>query len=174
MANVVRIKNKMTSEVRDVDLESQEWEELRVEVTPSGFPKWEQVAHHQANALLDRAEDGELLAEDLGEEAAAELLAARRHDGNIIGPERYPEQAITEAEREAGIESWEQKKQQLAEHGPQDPNKVRKVLTEAAETVADSSPRKRRGSRSSGSRSSSGSGGSSSGSSGGSGSGDGS
>jgi uncharacterized membrane protein YgcG len=170
--NLVRVRNKMTTEIRDIDLASDEWlDEMSKEVTPAGFPKWEQVGEHQARAIEDRAESGTLRPEDLGsedQEAYERETRVQPADVRFPSPKEVSRELFPQ-ERDAGIESHEDKVK--ANQRVQGKDKGAAVLEKAARKISSGSTRKRRGQKNSsgsgsGSSSSSGSGDAGSGSSG--------
>lgn len=136
---LIRVRNKTTGEITDVESESQEWEDMLEEVTPAGQPKWEQTGAHHAKAVRERAENGSLRKEDLGEDDQEDFNLAEV-DPEDLRPDPAPHESLTPAEREAGIESYEQKLEQHADERDRD-GKTR-VLRRASRRHK---PRRRRG-----------------------------
>lgn len=98
------LRNKMSGEIRDVEADSPEFEDLKKEVTPGGLSMWEQTNIAHASAVKERAAHGELLEEDLGHEDQDKLrYAALQLDLEGVAPESNPHLALTPGEIEAGL-----------------------------------------------------------------------
>lgn len=107
---VVRLRNVISGEHRDVVANSDEYVDLINEVYDhqgSARPKWEITGEHHTR----RVDEGDVQEEDLG--YAFKPIPGAQVGIDEIGPERHPERALTEAEVEAGIESWEHKTSSL-------------------------------------------------------------
>src|SRR5436305_2524280 len=104
---IVRLRNVTTGEIKDVESQSDEYAELINEIYDhdgSARPKWENTGEHHVR----RMEDGDVNEPDLGYAHKPVGQPVVLHEGDL-GPEKHPERALTEAEVEAGIESWEDK-----------------------------------------------------------------
>lgn len=168
-----RLRNVKTGEIRDIETNSDEYADLINEVYDhdgSARPKWEITGQHHAR----RIDDGYIGETDLGYQHKP--LPGAEVDVSEVGPELHPERAITDAEKEMGIESWEQK---MEDHNlvlpegtnrpgvePLDRTPADKRVDEGLKAAGSTSSKNKRGGngRSSGSGSSSGSSGSGSGS----------
>ncbi len=105
---IAYMRNVRTGEVRGVQLDSDEFDEMKEEVYDKGdgrgYPAWEQTGKH----VVNRIDSGDVqVPEDLGEDytPVADLTAR----GPLLPPDPNPEQSLTPAEREAGIEDHESK-----------------------------------------------------------------
>lgn len=68
MAKVI-MRNRVSTEYREVEADSQEFWQLRAELHSDGRPRWEQTGQHDAAAFADRQEAGALRDTDIGDEA---------------------------------------------------------------------------------------------------------
>ncbi len=106
-----QLRNVLTGEVTEVETTSDEYLELINEMYDhdgSARPLYEITGQHHTR----RMDAGDVADTDLGEQftPVAPTAAIRPED---VGPDPHPEQALTVAEREAGIESWDQKAKEL-------------------------------------------------------------
>lgn len=100
----VYMRNKANGEIRETEVDSQEFRTLQREVTSTGLPMWEQTSLPHGEAIKERAKYGELLEEDLGHEQQNELrYAALQLDDEGIAPERNPHLALSPGEIEQGL-----------------------------------------------------------------------
>ncbi len=105
----VFLRNVKTGEITEHEADSLETRELtsaRYE-TPDGqtFPLYEQQGDHRVR----RIDSGEVREDDLGADFKVPGTTLQAE----LGPETHPERQLTEAEKESGLESWEQKSEQL-------------------------------------------------------------
>lgn len=107
------MRNKQTSEVKDVAPDSPEFEALKAQVGPDGRSLWEQTGSHDVDATAQRAAAGMLTEEDLGKEARTGLPAVAVNVSDV-GPAKAPWLELTAAEIEAGI-TPEQKASEVAD-----------------------------------------------------------
>jgi hypothetical protein len=138
------MRNKTTGEFRDVD--ESEFKDLVQEVTPDGFPRWEQTSYPHRDAVEDRATYGELLEEDLGKDAK-ELLKheALVLDAEGVGPEHNPHLQLSPGEIEEGLtpeDKLEQLRQQYASSVP----RREEIMAKSAEKIVGQEPKSRRSS----------------------------
>lgn len=134
-------RNKTTGEVKLVEQDSAEMFELQREVAQDGYPKWEQTSPAHADTLKERANAGQLRAEDLGKEHAAELKGT---DPTLslegVGPEAAPWRSLTPGEIEAGL-TPDQKESDLNDMFGVDEDARGNVFAEAAKKIGDGKPK---------------------------------
>lgn len=135
--SVERMRNVMTGEIRDVETNSDEYGDLINEVYDhegSARPKWEITGQHHAR----RVDNDEIQDEDLG--YAHKPIPGAEVGLEGVGPEPHPERAITDAELESGIKSYEQK---MEENSVQSSPTTNAALR-GAESLEKSKPEERR------------------------------
>lgn len=104
--SVERLRNVMTGEIRDAETNSDEYQDLLNEVYDhegSARPKWEITGQHHARRL----DEGDISEEDFGYEHKP--IPGALVDVSEVGPELYPERALTQGEVDAGVGSYEEK-----------------------------------------------------------------
>jgi hypothetical protein len=104
---IAYMRNVRTGEIKGVQLDSDEFDELKEEVYDKGdgrgYPAWEQTGKH----FVNRVESGDVNRTDLGDDfTPVEDVTAR---GPVIGPDPHPERTLTAAEVEAGITDHQSK-----------------------------------------------------------------
>lgn len=127
------MRNKQTGEVTTVEPDSVEFATMRAQVGPDGRTSlWEQTSQAHAAAVIDRADAGELVPEDLGFEHASDLGTAA-----LAAPpaDPAPWAALTPAEVEMGLTA-EKKKEEMADMFVVSPDEANAVLTAAADTIS--------------------------------------
>lgn len=67
MANIV-MRNRVTTEYRRIEKDSDEFWSLRAEIHADGKPRWEQTGEHDVSAYDARVENEQELPSDLGDE----------------------------------------------------------------------------------------------------------
>lgn len=67
MANVI-MRNRVTTEYRRIEKDSDEFWDLRSEIHGDGKPRWEQTGEHDVAAYEERVENGQEESADLGDE----------------------------------------------------------------------------------------------------------
>lgn len=73
MATVV-MKNRVTTEYRKVEKDSDEFWALRAELHGDGRPRWEQTGEHDLSAFETRVESGQLRDTDIGDAAGPAII----------------------------------------------------------------------------------------------------
>lgn len=134
----VHMRNKLTGEFRDVEPDTQEFYDLRAQVTPSGQTMWEQTNVAHAEAVKERAATGDLLEEDLGHEAQDELRPeALRLSDEGVAPEQNPHLTLTPGEIEAGLTPRQKLEDLEAQFEERVLGKRRQIFSQAADAIAD-------------------------------------
>lgn len=108
-SGIGQFRNVQTGEIRDVLVDSDEAVGLKAEVYDHGGaerPKWEQTGDHHVRRIDG---DGPRIPEDFGYEDKP----IGEEQGVAGGPDPAPHTALTPGERESGLESWDQKAEQL-------------------------------------------------------------
>jgi hypothetical protein len=112
---IAYMRNVQTGEVREVERDSDEMRELQQEVYDhegSARPRWEQTGDHHVR----RMDEGKVNVDpDLGYE---DKLDNNVRDLEGLQADPHPERSLTEAEKEAGVGSFEEK---LANNGHEVP-----------------------------------------------------
>jgi hypothetical protein len=137
MAELVTMRNARTGELRPVVAESEEYLELldaRYDHSGTTKPEWEQTGEHHARRLVSGAEEGALEEAQLGYDHKPREDVVNNVSG--VGPDPAPELALTPGEIENGLETLEQKQEQLAQQSNQD--EVASTHEEALEPIRDS------------------------------------
>lgn len=109
---IVYLRNVQTGEIREVERDSDEMREILTEVYDTGdgraYPRWEQTGDH----AVRRIDSGDVdVPADLGYEDKP--LADLTTDTEGLQADPHPERSLTEAEKESGITSYEQKLEDL-------------------------------------------------------------
>lgn len=83
MAQVV-MRNRVTTEYRKIEKDSEEFWALRAELHADGRPRWEQTGEHDLAAFAARVEAGALVETDVGDSAQPDQLST-------VAPEFSPQ-----------------------------------------------------------------------------------
>ncbi len=128
------MRNTQTGELRTVEADSPEFAELKLQVAPDGkTPLWEQTGQHHAEAVVARADAGELLDTDLGFEHKDRPGVLFSTAG--VGSEKAPWENLTPAEVESGL-SPESKAKELSDDYATSPDTVLQYKQEVADKIS--------------------------------------
>ncbi len=145
----VYMRNKASGEIREVAPDSEEFRELRAQVTPAGLSMWEQTSFPHADAIKTRADNDELLDHDLGHEDQERIrYAALELDAAGVAAENNPHLALTPGELEEGL-TPEGKLEDLRQMSGASRAKRAEIFSDAASRVASKEPAKSSGSKAS-------------------------
>lgn len=88
----VVMRNRVTTEYRKVDADSEEFYALRAELHTDGRPRWEQTGEHDLQAYLQRQEAGVERNSDLGDaDQPADVINTMAPADAAVGLDRgYP------------------------------------------------------------------------------------
>jgi hypothetical protein len=95
------MRNRVTTEYKKVEADSEEFWELRAELHTDGRPRWEQTGEHDLAAFEGRLDSGNLRAEDVGDDNQPVQRLVTEDQGNQAGLDRgWP--TAGEIEQKAG------------------------------------------------------------------------
>jgi len=120
MATVV-MRNRVTSEFRKIEKDSEDFWELRAELHADGRPRWEQTGEHDLAAFQTRLNSGLLREQDVGDEhqpVASQVASAAPENMGFGGDRGYPTPGeISQKAGRAGDMSDEELQAAAARHG---------------------------------------------------------
>ena len=105
----VWLRNRVTTEYRPVELDSEEFEELRQTIGSDGRPVWEQTGTQDAAAFARREENDSLRPEDVGDEGqpVGNLTAAGLGPDHLVADDVQKGEPTPAERANAEEQGWE-------------------------------------------------------------------